>query len=255
MIFPLLARHAAAGEHVRLGSDLSLGLRLVLFVGIPASAGLFLMAEPIARLLFQHRNFTAADTPRAAAMIAWYSVGVWAYCAGPVLIRGYYALGDRITPLRIGIAAVALNFVLNLSLIWRLAEVGLAVSTAIAATVQVALLAICFSRSRIVLEWPRIAGTCGRTVLATAAMIVVTWQSLRLVPVGELPGNSLVRVLFPIAAAIAAYLAAFRLLGGPELRMLLGRHPESSTGDELAAGDDLQADGARCSPTPLSAPL
>ena len=78
-IFPLLSRHAARGDHRMLGADLTLGLRLVLFFGVPASLGLILLAEPLARLLFQRGEFTPADTVRTARMIACYAGGVWAY--------------------------------------------------------------------------------------------------------------------------------------------------------------------------------
>ena len=39
-IFPLLSRHAAHGRRGRLGADLSLGLRLVLCLSVPAGVGL-----------------------------------------------------------------------------------------------------------------------------------------------------------------------------------------------------------------------
>ena len=39
-IFPLLSRHAARGDRRGLGADLTLGLRLVLFLGMPAGLGL-----------------------------------------------------------------------------------------------------------------------------------------------------------------------------------------------------------------------
>ena len=63
-IFPLLSRHAARGDRRQLGTDLTLGLRLVLFLGIPASLGLIILAQPLARLLFERGQFTAADTAR-----------------------------------------------------------------------------------------------------------------------------------------------------------------------------------------------
>jgi len=41
--------------------------------------------------------------------------------------RGYYALGDRLTPLKIGAAAVALNMARGRwTLVWRMADAGLA---------------------------------------------------------------------------------------------------------------------------------
>jgi putative peptidoglycan lipid II flippase len=228
VIFPLLSRHVAQGNYGRAGSDLTLGLRLVLFGGVPAAAGLFFLAEPIARLLFERQNFTAADTARAAAMIAGYSVGVWAFCAGPVLVRGFYAVGDRTTPVRVGVLAVIVNLALNLVLIWPLAEVGLAVSTSVAATLQVALLAGLFSRSRCRLDWPRLRGTLSRTLVSTAAMSATVLGALELVPKSPHFSNALLRVVLPMAAGIVVYFATYWLVRGPELRMLAGRHPEPS---------------------------
>ena len=66
-------------------------------------------------------------------MVAWYATGVWAYCESAVMVRGFYALNDFGTPVRVAAWMVVLNLVLNLTLIWPLAEAGLAISTAVAA--------------------------------------------------------------------------------------------------------------------------
>ena len=79
--FRCLSRHAAHGRRGRLGADLTLGLRLVLCLSVPAGVGLIVLAHPMAKLLFQHGQFTPDDTARAARMIAAYALGVWAYCA------------------------------------------------------------------------------------------------------------------------------------------------------------------------------
>jgi putative peptidoglycan lipid II flippase len=229
VIFPLLSRHVAQGQLGRVGSDLTLGLRLVIFGGVPAAAGLFLLAEPFARMLFERQNFTPADTPRAAAMIAAFAVGVWAYCAVPVLVRAFYAVGDRRTPVWFGTLAVAVNFALNLTLIWSLAEVGLAVSTATAATLQVALLAAAFSRLHCRLDWPRLWATASRTLVSTAAMSLAVIAALDVVPKSGHAGNAIVRVVLPLSAGVATYFAAYWLARGPELRMLVGRQPEPSS--------------------------
>ena len=226
VIFPLLSRHAAAGRHDRVASDLTLGLRLVIFGGVPAAAGLFLLAEPFARLLFERQNFTSADTARAAAMIASYAIGVWAFCAGPVLVRAFYAVGDRATPVKIGLAAVAFNFALNLIFIWPLGEIALAVSTSLAAMLQVGLLAARFSTAGCRLDWPRLTGTLVRAVVATAAMVVGVAMALAFVAKSPGAANMIARVALPLATGLAVYFAAHRLLGSPELAMLTGRQPE-----------------------------
>lgn len=220
-IFPLLSRHAARGDRQRLGDDLTLGCRLVLFLGLPASAGLMLLASPLTHLLFERGQFTAEDAARAARMIALYGSGVWAYCALPVVVRGFYALGDRMTPMRVGATVVGMNFVLNLILVWPLAEGGLAVATSIASGVQVFLLLVVFSRRKSHLGWAQLAGTALRTVTATAAMALVGYLTLQALPATHHLTREIARVFLPLAAAGAAYFLVFLLVGRGELRTLL----------------------------------
>jgi putative peptidoglycan lipid II flippase len=140
VVFPRFSRHAAVGDRQALAEDLSFGLRLVLLLGIPASAGLWLLAEPLTALLFVRGEFTADDAWRAAQLVRGYSLGTWACCALPVLLRAYYALGDRHTPLWIASAMVAANVGLNLLLVWHLGERALALTTSLCAILQCLLL-------------------------------------------------------------------------------------------------------------------
>lgn len=223
VIFPLLSRHAARKEFDRIGPDLSLGLRLVMFLSIPAAAGLVLLAEPIARLLFERGEFTGDDAERTARMIRSYGPGVWAYCALPVVVRGFYALGDRTTPVRVGAWMVLLNLTLNLTLVWPLAEAGLAVATAISAGLQVVLLMLIFSRRCGPLDWPLLVRTLIRAVVASAAMVAAGYPLLSLVAEGPELTTRLLRVLLPLGGCIAVYTVVYALLRGPELQMLRGK--------------------------------
>jgi putative peptidoglycan lipid II flippase len=219
-IFPLLSRHAARGDRQRLGEDLTLGCRLVLLLGAPASVGLMLLAAPLTQLLFQRGQFTAEDAVRAARMIALYSSGVWAYCASPVVVRGYYALGDRITPVKIGALAVATNLVLNLILVWPLAEGGLAVATSLAAGVQVFLLLAVFSRRQSHLGWTVLMTTVARTMIATATMALAGYLTLQAIPEVNRLTYEMARVLGPLAVGLAVYLGTLLLIGRRELSVL-----------------------------------
>jgi len=122
VIYPLVSRHAARGDLDQLSEDLTLGLRLVWFTALPAGVGIILVAHPLVKLLFERGEFTADDTARAARTIACYGqrrVGLLrAAGAGAGLLRGRQSRGAR----EIGLVAVALNFVLNVTLIWPLAE-------------------------------------------------------------------------------------------------------------------------------------
>ena len=235
VVYPLLSRHAARGELAKLGEDLTLGLRLVWFTALPAGLGILLLAQPITRVLFERGEFTAEDATRAARMIACYASGVWAYSAIPVLVRGYYAAGDRMSPARFGLVAVALNLALNLTLIWPLAELGLALSTSIAAGVQVFLLTVSFSRTGSRLDWSELATTMAKSTVASLVMsLAVVWVQSNWS--ADLPTSRSAEA-FSLALSISTgaliYTATAWLLGMHELRLLLGR-PQAS---EDAAGD------------------
>jgi putative peptidoglycan lipid II flippase len=226
VLFPLLARHAARGEFDRVRNDLSLGLRLVIVIGLPASAGLALVPEALTRLLFQHGEFTADHTARTAAVLVAYSAGVWAYCGIPVLYRGFYAVGERRIPVILGLSAVALDLTLNMTLIWPFAERGLAASTAISASIQVVCLAWLIQKRVGRLDWRRLAGTGGKTLLATAAMSAVCLIALHSIPSGTGTLRAVVALVGPILLAILTYFGAARLLGIEELALLFQRDQE-----------------------------
>jgi putative peptidoglycan lipid II flippase len=206
-----------------LASDLTFGLRFAWFLALPAAVGLWLLARPLAALLFERGAFTAADTQRTATLIACYALGTWAYCALPVLMRGYFALGNRGTPARVGLAAVALNLVLNLTLVWSLAEAGLASATATAAVAQVVLLCSGLGRLDCNLDWASVRVTLAKTTAATLVMIVVVGLLLHWMPAGGTKLEQLVRICVAMAGGGASFLVAAVLLRAEELAMLTGR--------------------------------
>ena len=226
VLYPLLARHAQRGEFERLREDLSLGLRLVAAIGIPASAGLMLISQPVATLCFQYGQFDAADARQTGLMILAYGSAVWAYCGLLILNRGFYAVGDRITPLRIGLMGVGLNLIGNLTLIWWLHEQGLAFSTAIVAMLQCALNGWAIQGRVGRLNWPAIRVCIGKTLLATAVMAAVCLATQQLLEATPLPLGRLWNVLLPVFSGGAGYLGMAWLIGLKEPGLLLKRGGE-----------------------------
>jgi putative peptidoglycan lipid II flippase len=229
VLFPLLSRHAARGELFRVRDDLSLGLRLVIAIGLPASAGLVLVAEPLTRLLYQHGDFTALDTARVAPILVAYGAGVWAYCAIPVLYRGFYAVGERKIPVQVGLIAIVLDLVLNFSLIWPWAERGLAASTAISAAIQVALLAWMIQSRVGRLDWRRLFVTAGKSLFATLAMGAVCVATFACFPAGSGRLHEAAALVVAIVLSAVTYFVAARIAGIDELRMLLRADADSDS--------------------------
>jgi putative peptidoglycan lipid II flippase len=159
-------------------------------------------------------------------VIACYGVGVWAFCASPALVRGFYARGDQRTPLRVAGIAMAVNVLLNLMLVWPLGECGMALSTSLAAVVQLAGLAWAFDRAERTLAWHALGRSVWQSAVATAGMAAACVLVLAALPSG---GHSAVfRVAGPVAAGMAAVFVIARLLGMDELAMLLPRNARFS---------------------------
>ena len=222
VLFPLLAQHAERGEFDRLQDDLLLGMKLVILVGLPASLGLMILAEPLTVLLFQYGKFNQFDVEQTSQMIAAYGAGVWAYCGLLIVLRGYYAIGDRQTPVKLGVWLVGLNLVLNLTLIYPLGGQGLAWSTAICAMINV-VLATWLLQSRIGrLNWSALKQTTVKALIATGVMSAVCFVSMQSVPVA-LPMARALRVVIPITLSVGVYFLLAWLMKIDELSWLIRR--------------------------------
>jgi putative peptidoglycan lipid II flippase len=213
VLFPLLTSHAQRGETDKLRSDLSLGVRLVIAIGLPASAGLILIGHPLATLFFEYGKFNAEDARQTGDMIAAYGSGVWAYCGLLILQRGFYAIGDRLTPMYIGLAAMFANLFLNLTLIWPLGGRGLALATAIVAACQCASTALVLQRHVGRLHWGEIGRTTLKTIVATAVMSVICQVLLNLLGSAGLLFGRAIRLGVPLTVGGMAFLLSARLLG------------------------------------------
>ena len=225
VIFPPLSRHAARGESQRLADDLVAALRLVIFLALPAAVGLAVLGEPLARLLFERGEFTSSDTHRTAQMIAAYAIGVPAFCALPVIIRGYYALRDFSTPVKVGVWMIGLNVVLNLFAVWPLAELGLALATATTATLHAAILLTRLFRRRLQAPARELLGTFVRSAVSSGVMVLAVLSVLWVMPDASPLTAQLLRVGASVAAAMIVYFAVSLLLGRSDLRLLKTSDP------------------------------
>jgi len=140
VILPSLAKNHAAENSVAFSQSLDWGLRLVLLVGMPATIGLFVLAEPMLSTLFQYHEFTVNDVHLAAQSLRGYAVGLLGYLLIKVLVPAFTARQEVKTPVRYGIYAMIISLALNIVLVFPLAHAGLALATSLGAFFNAALL-------------------------------------------------------------------------------------------------------------------
>ncbi len=220
-----LAHRAAAGDLDGMRQAVDRALRLLAFLTVPATAGLMTLATPIVRLLFERGQFASRDTAQTAAALLLFSFGLVAYTSVKVLAPAFYALGRPRVPLMASAAAVGTNLVFVLLLHRQAGFRAIALGTALASVVNVAVLLSAFGRSVGSLGKDGLPGSLLRVVLASVGMAGVTWTSARLLE--DLVGTrglaaQAATALGPILAGLGAYGALAWLLRVPELRDLLG---------------------------------
>jgi len=179
-ILPRLSAHHAQADPDGFHRTMEQALRLVVVIGIPATAGLILLSGPILATLFGYGEFSAHDTRMAALALFGYASGLPAFLTIKILQPGFFARQDTRTPVRIGAIALVANIVLNASLTGTMVyagfeapHAGLALATALSGWLQAALLyrhLVHAGAYRRAAGWPLLALRVG---VATAAMVAV----------------------------------------------------------------------------------
>lgn len=112
--FPTLASLAARSAHREMRGILSDSLRLILFLGLPATVLLMLLAEPYVAILFERGLFDAEATTLVAVALRYYAIGLVALTAIEVIARAFYALSDTMTPVVAGGLQIIAMWLLSL---------------------------------------------------------------------------------------------------------------------------------------------
>jgi putative peptidoglycan lipid II flippase len=112
---PTFSTQVAKNQLGEMRDSLSVTLRGILLLSIPASLGLVLLRKPIITFLFQRGEFTAYSTNLVAWALLWYGIGLVGHAMVEILARAFYALHDTKTPVLIGVAAMTLNIIFSFS--------------------------------------------------------------------------------------------------------------------------------------------
>ena len=216
---PAISRMVAEQDFARIRSTLANALGLMLFLNVPATVGLLILAEPIVAVIFQHGEFTAADTVATARALQLYAIGLVGYSIVRIISPTFYALQRSRIPVMVSAASVAVNIGLNVTLVRVMGYRGLALGVSITALINATVQLYLLRREIHGLEGARIVFSTIRVVAAAAIMGIVTWAT-HIGLLHAVPGGSFVlqasRLFVTIMVSLAALVAAAQLLRIPE---------------------------------------
>jgi putative peptidoglycan lipid II flippase len=201
-LLPLLSRQVRGGEQAKAIATLNRAVEFSVIMALPATLALAVAARPIMSVLFGRGAFDPVSVAHSAEALAAYALGLPAYVLAKVFAPGFFARGDTATPVKVGLAAVALNLLLNLVLMQPFSFVAPALATSLAALFNASCLAVMLARRghfradrRLLERLPRIVG-------AAVAMAVLLY-AIPYLGIDGKPG-----LLLLVAGGLAAYAAA-----------------------------------------------
>ncbi|MFA9400847.1 MAG: murein biosynthesis integral membrane protein MurJ [Acidobacteriota bacterium] len=219
VLFPTLARFATRGDYGSLRSTLAKGMRQIVFVLLPATAAILVLAEPMTRLVFERGEFTPDQTEVVATALFWFAFSLPTNGLFLLLSRTFFGLQKPWIPTAIAGLNLVVTAVASFFLYRPFGVAGIVAATAIATTVSVAI-QIVLLRTRLGgIEMPRLIASTARIAVGSAVLAGVSWAVWDLLD--QTLGRGLVGQIVSLGAGLAlggiSYVAVCHLLRVREL--------------------------------------
>jgi putative peptidoglycan lipid II flippase len=174
-LLPAITRQIAQGEEAGAMVALNRAFESVLMLTLPAAIGLLVAAKPVMDVLFVHGAFSLRDAVLAGHALSAFALGLPVFALVKILTPGFFARGDTVTPLKIGVLTVLLNLGLNLVFMHPLQAVGPALATSLSSAANAVVLAMLLARRGHFAFDAAAKKRIPRLLLAAGFMAVALW--------------------------------------------------------------------------------
>jgi putative peptidoglycan lipid II flippase len=139
VLLPEMSRRLTAGDHVGAMEAQRRAFDFTLLFSVPFVAAFLAVPDVITRAMFARGAFTKGDAAAAGATLAAYAVGLIPFVLIRSAVSTFYARKDTATPVKASLTGLAVNMLLKIVLMGSLAQVGLALATAVGAWINLLL--------------------------------------------------------------------------------------------------------------------
>ena len=222
VLFPAISRLAARSDVAGMRSAIARGLRQIFFLLLPASAFLFVLAEPVVRLVFQRGEFDAESTSLTSEALVFFAIGLAFNGASLLVIRAFFSLQLPWLATKVAALGVVLNAALDALLYSPLGTGGIPLATSLSSIVTFLVMLWLLDRQLGGMHGAWVLDGVVRSVVASGISVLLAWSTWRVLDdaLGRGELAQIISVGASVAAAAVAYVAAARAFEMPELRAL-----------------------------------
>ncbi len=222
---PVIARYAAEKNLDKMRETFTSSITMAFCLTIPASFGLWLLSEPIIRIIFQYGAFSAFDTARTAEALRFYAVGLFAYSSVKIMVPVFFALDDTRFPVIASFFAVGANLIFVSSFIGVFQHQAIALSTSAAMICNFLFLSVALYRKLSGYSLSYLAEGIGKVFVGS--LVMAGWLKLLLSFGVKWTAGSvflqIVGVLVYIGTAVCVYGGILYLLRLKELDLIVDK--------------------------------
>ncbi|MBI3699923.1 MAG: murein biosynthesis integral membrane protein MurJ [Afipia sp.] len=218
VLLPEMSRRMAANDHAGAMASQRRAFEFTLLFSIPFVAAFLAVPDTIMRAMFARGAFTKADAASAAATLAAYAIGLVPFVLIRSAVATFYARKDTKTPVVAALTGVVVNVALKFALVGALAQIGLALATAVGAWINL-LLVVFFAVRRDFLEIDRafvmslLKLLLSGIVLAAALWFSAHWLASALAGMTSFRDETALLILTAIGSVV--YAVSLLALFGP----------------------------------------
>jgi putative peptidoglycan lipid II flippase len=139
VLLPEMSRRLTAGDIDGAAASQRRAFEFTLLATVPFVAAFLSVPDVIMRAMFVRGAFTVADARAASVTLAAYAVGLIPFVLIRSAVATFYARKDTATPVRASLTGLTVNVLLKIALMGALAQVGLALATAVGAWINLLL--------------------------------------------------------------------------------------------------------------------
>ncbi|MCW5704686.1 MAG: murein biosynthesis integral membrane protein MurJ [Bradyrhizobium sp.] len=139
VLLPEMSRRLTAGDFDGAAVSQRRAFDLTLLLSVPFVAAFIAVPDVLMRAMFARGAFTKGDAAAAGATLAAYAVGLIPFVLIRSAVATFYARKDTATPVKAALTGVAVNVALKIALVGSLAQIGLALATAVGAWINLLL--------------------------------------------------------------------------------------------------------------------
>jgi len=221
-LMPELSEKHSSEDTEGYRESLSFGLRTMVFVVVPSTVGLVILAEPIVGLLYQRGEFDAHDTRIVADLLVAYAVGLLGYSAYFFLVRAFYSRQNTKTPALLNVGILFVYAALAYGLSYPLKAVGVVLALSIAYALLAALALVTTRQEIGRIDGRRLLASLAKILAAGAVMCAVALAGTSLLGTGSDFAGRLLVLLAVGGASLVAYLGVAFVLRTEELKSVAG---------------------------------